>query len=192
MELKGTQTEKNLLKAFAGESQARNRYTYFAGQAEKEGLVQMAAIFRETADQEREHAKRFFGFLDGGEVEITASYPAGKVGKTDENLLAAAQGEEHEWQTLYPAFAKTAREEGLERVALAFEAICKAEKRHAERYRALLETLNQGEVFKRGNSVIWRCRTCGYIEEGPEAPKVCPACLHPQAHFEVPAGLLAL
>ena len=192
MNLQGTETEKNLLKAFAGESQARNRYTFFADQAQKEGLNQVAAIFRETADQEKEHAKRFFKFLEGSDLEITASYPAGRINKTDENLRASAEGEEHEWQELYPSFAQTAREEGFEKVAAAFEAICVAEKRHGERYRALLATLDAGEVFKRGDTVIWRCRNCGFLHEGPEAPKVCPACLHPQAHFEVSEHLLSL
>lgn len=192
MGLKGTETEKNLMKSFAGESQARNRYTFFAAQAKKEGFVQVSAIFEETANQEKEHAKRFFKFLEGGECEITASFPAGVVGTTAENLDAAASGEECEWQELYPAFAKTAREEGFEAVAKVFEFISVAEKRHGERYRALLDTINKGEVFKKGDRVIWRCRNCGYIHEGTEAPAVCPACAHPQAHFEASTGLISL
>jgi len=192
MDLSGSQTEQNLLKAFAGESQARNRYTFFADQAEKEGLLQMAAIFRETADQEREHAKRFFSFLKGGPLEITATYPAGTLGKTMDNLKASAEGEEEEWQEIYPEFAKVAREEGFESVAKAFDMISIAEKRHAERYRALLATLEAGEAFSRGDAVIWRCRNCGYIHEGTEAPRSCPACLKPQSHFEVNPSLLSM
>ena len=181
----GTETEKNLLAAFAGESQARNRYTYFASAAKKEGLVQIAEIFTETANQEKEHAKRFFKFLQGGDVEITASYPAGEIGTTLENLKAAAIGEEHEWQDLYPAFAKTAREEGFTAIAAAFDAICIAEKQHGKRYRDLANNLEAGKVFKRNNVITWRCRNCGYLHEAQEAPKVCPACLHPQAYFEL-------
>ena len=181
----GTQTEKNLLKAFAGESQARNRYTYFASAAKKEGLVQIAQIFTETANQEKEHAKRFFKFLEGGDVQITASYPAGKIGTTLENLKAAAVGEEHEWKVLYPAFAKTAREEGFKAIAAAFDAICIAEKQHGKRYRDLASNLEAGRVFKRNNVITWRCLNCGYLHEAQEAPKVCPACLHPQAYFEL-------
>ena len=183
--LKGTKTEQNLLKAFAGESQARNRYTFFASQARKEGLDQIADIFAETAEQEKEHAKRFFSFLEGGEVEITAAFPAGKVGTSLENLAAAATGEEHEWQTLYPEFARIAREEGFVAVAVAFEAICVAEKQHGKRYRTLADNLQGGKVFKRNGKVVWRCRNCGYLHEGEDAPKTCPACLHPQAHFEL-------
>jgi len=183
--LKGTKTEQNLLKAFAGESQARNRYTFFASQARKEGLVQIAEIFAETAEQEKEHAKRFFSFLEGGDVEITAAFPAGKVGTSLENLAAAATGEEHEWQTLYPEFARIAREEGFVAVAVAFEAICVAEKQHGKRYRTLADNLQGGKVFKRNGKVVWRCRNCGYLHEGEDAPKTCPACLHPQAHFEL-------
>lgn len=192
MNLQGSQTEKNLMKAFAGESQARNRYTYFASQAKKEGLEQMSAIFEETANQEKEHAKRFFNFLQGGEVEITDIFPAGKIGTTMENLVAAAHGEHHEWSELYPACAKTAREEGFEAIAKAFDAISIAEKRHEDRYLAMLEILNKGEAFKRGEVVIWRCRNCGYIEEGAFAPKVCPACIHPQSYFEVTTELVSL
>jgi rubrerythrin len=183
--IKGTQTEQNLLKAFAGESQARNRYTFFASQARKEGLVQIADIFAETAEQEKEHAKRFFSFLEGGDVEITATFPAGKVGTSLENLAAAAAGEEHECQSLYPAFARVAREEGWVAVAVAFEAICVAEKQHGKRYRTLADNLQAGKVFKRNGKVVWRCRNCGYLHEGEDAPKTCPACLHPQAHFEL-------
>ncbi len=185
--INGTQTEKNLLKAFAGESQARNRYTYFAGQARKDGLLQIAAIFELTADQEKEHAKRFFSFLEGGEVEITASFPAGKVGSTAENLAAAAGGEHEEWSALYPAFAKIARGEGFPAVAAVFERICIAEKHHEETYRALLKNVEEGSVFKKDEKTSWSCRNCGYIHEGDEAPKACPACAHPQEHFEVRA-----
>ena len=183
--LKGTRTEQNLLKAFAGESQARNRYTFFASQARKEGLVQIAEIFAETAEQEKEHAKRFFSFLEGGDLEITAAFPAGKVGTSLENLAAAAAGEEHEWQSLYPEFARIAREEGFVAVAVAFEAICVAEKQHGKRYRTLADNLQAGNVFKRNGKVVWRCRNCGYLHESEDAPKTCPACLHPQAYFEL-------
>jgi rubrerythrin len=184
-ELKGTKTETNLLKAFAGESQARNRYTFFAEAARKEGLEQIAAIFEETASQEKEHAKRFFSFLKGGDLEITASFPAGKVGTTLENLEAAAGGEECEWQELYPAFAKDAREEGFEAIAKLFEAISVAEKQHGKRYRDLWKNLSEGKVFKRNGKVTWRCLNCGYLHEGEEAPKVCPACAKPQSFFEL-------
>lgn len=183
--IKGTQTEKNLLKAFAGEAQARNRYTYFAGVARKEGLVQISAIFEETANQEKEHAKRFFKFLEGGEVEITESYPAGKIGNTLENLEAAATGEEYEWGDMYPAFARVAREEGFDDIGAAFDAISVAEKQHGKRYRDLAANLKAGRVFKRDNKVVWRCRNCGYLHEAEEAPDICPACLHPQAYFEL-------
>ena len=184
-ELKGTRTEKNLLIAFAGESQARNRYTYFSGIARKEGLVQIAAIFEETANQEKEHAKRFFKFLEGGEVQVTDTYPAGKLATTLENLRAAAEGEEYEWSQIYPEFAKTAREEGFAEVASAFDAISIAEKQHGKRYKELADNLEAGIVFKRNGKVIWRCRNCGYLHEAEEAPQLCPACLHPQAHFEL-------
>jgi len=183
--IKGTETEKNLLKAFAGESQARNRYTYFAGAARKEGLVQIADIFAETADQEKEHAKRFFKFLEGGCVEITASFPAGVIGTAAENLEAAAGGEHEEWTELYPAFAAKAKEEGFVAVAMVFEAISIAEKQHEKRYNDLLKNLNEGKVFKKDGKVMWRCINCGYIHEAEEAPAMCPACAHPQAHFEV-------
>ena len=183
--IKGTQTEKNLLLSFAGESQARNRYTYFAGQAKKDGLVQIASIFEETADQEKEHAKRFFKFLEGGEIEVTGAFPAGKIGTTLENLKAAADGEEHEWTSMYPGFAKIAREEGFPKIAAAFEAIAIAEKQHEKRYRDLAANLEAGKVFKREGKVVWRCRNCGYLHEAVEAPELCPVCIHPQAHFEL-------
>jgi rubrerythrin len=183
--VRGTKTEKNLLAAFAGESQARNRYTYFAGQARKDGLEQIAAVFAETADQEKEHAKRFFSFLEGGEVEIVAAYPAGKVGTTLENLKAAAAGEHFEQSTLYPSFAKTAEDEGFPAVAAAFRAISVAERQHEKRYADLAANVEAGKVFKRDAPAVWRCRNCGFLFEGPEAPKACPACAHPQAHFEL-------
>jgi len=183
--IKGSQTEKNLLIAFSGESQARNRYTYFAGAAKKEGLVQIAHIFEETANQEKEHAKRFFKFLEGGDLEITETFPAGRIGTTLENLRMAAAGEEHEWTDMYPAMAKVAREEGFEAVARAFEAISVAEKQHGKRYTDLADNLEAGRVFKRNGKVVWRCRNCGYLHEADEAPEICPACLHPQAHFEL-------
>ena len=183
--LKGTQTEKNVLTAFAGESQARNRYTYAASQARKEGYVQIADVFAETADQEREHAKRFFKLLEGGEAEVVASFPAGVIGTTAENLKHAADGELCEWGSMYPGFAKTAREEGFENVAKVFEAVAVAEKQHEKRYRGLLANVEAGTVFKKNKKVVWRCRNCGYIHEGEEAPAACPACGHPQAHFEV-------
>lgn len=181
----GTETEKNLLKAFAGEAQARNRYTYFSGVAKKEGLVQIADIFEETASQEKEHAKRFWKFLEGGCLEITASYPAGVSSNTLDNLKAAADGENEEWADLYPAFAKKAREEGFPEIAKAFEMISIAEKQHEKRYRDLYNNLMEGKVFKRNEKVVWRCRNCGFLHEGTDAPEVCPACLHPQAHFEL-------
>jgi rubrerythrin len=183
--IKGTQTEKNLAISFAGESQARNRYTYFAGIARKEGLVQVSTIFEETANQEKEHAKRFFKFLEGGELEITETVAAGKIGTTLENLIAAAEGEEHEWEEMYPGFAKVAREEGFEEIAAAFDAISVAEKQHGKRYRDLAQNLKDGKVFKRNGKVVWRCRNCGFLHEAEEAPNLCPACLHPQAHFEL-------
>jgi len=185
--IKGTKTEQNLLKSFAGESQARNRYTYFASVAKKEGYVQIADIFEETASQEKEHAKRFFKFLEGGMVEITASYPAGEIKSTLENLVASANGENEEHTVLYPEFAKIAREEGFEAVAMVFEKVSVAEAQHEKRYRKLAENIEKGEVFKKGEKVTWRCRNCGYVHEGEEAPSMCPACAHPQAHFEVAA-----
>ena len=184
--LKGTQTEKNLLKAFAGESQARNRYTFFASKAKKEGYVQISHIFEETANQEKEHAKRFFKFLDNGEeVEITASFPAGIIGTTFENLEAAAQGEHCEHTEIYPEFAKIAEKEGFDEVAAAFKAISIAEKQHEKRYRDLRANIASNSVFKRDEKVVWRCRNCGYLHEGNTAPEKCPACIHPQAHFEL-------
>jgi rubrerythrin len=183
--LKGTQTEKNILTAFAGESQARNRYTYFASQAKKDGLVQMQAIFEETANQEKEHAKRLFKFLEGGEVEVKASFPAGVIGTTLENLKAAAAGENYEHTEMYPGFAKTARKEGFETIASAFEAIAVAEKQHEKRYLDLAANIEAGRVFKRDTEVVWRCRNCGYLHTGNEAPEACPACAHPKAHFEL-------
>lgn len=183
--LKGTQTEKNVLTAFAGESQARNRYTYFASQAKKEGYVQISAIFEETANQEKEHAKRLFKFLEGGEVEIQAAFPAGVIGSTMENLMASAAGENYEYTDMYPGFAKTAREEGFDDIASAMEAIAVAEKQHEKRYLALAGNIKAGRVFKRDATVVWRCRNCGYLHEGSEAPEECPACAHPQAHFEL-------
>jgi len=182
--LKGTKTEKNLLGSFAGESQARNRYTYFASQAKKDGFDQIMAIFEETANQEKEHAKRFFNFLQGGEVEITAAFPAGKVGTTLENLKAAAAGENHEWTSLYPGFAKTAKEEGFAEIAAVWEAISVAERQHEKRYQDLAKNIQSGKVFKKDNKIVWRCRNCGYLHEGTEALKACPACAHPQAYFE--------
>jgi len=184
-ELKGTQTEKNLLTAFAGESQARNRYSYAASKAKKEDYVQIAAIFEETANQEKEHAKKLFKFLEGGEVEITATFPAGVIGSTTENLKAAAAGENYEWTKMYPSFAKIAKEEGFDTIAKVFEAIAVAEKQHEKRYLALLSNIENEQVFKRDKSVVWRCRNCGYLHEGEEAPEICPACAHPQAHFEL-------
>ena len=182
--LKGTQTEQNLLKAFAGESQARTRYTFFASVAKKEGYEQIAAVFMETADQEKEHAKRFFKFLEGGDVTITATYPAGKIGTTQENLLAAAKGENEEWDVLYPDFAKVAEEEGFPAVAAAFRAISTVEAEHERRYLKLLSRITDGDVFRRDGKIWWQCRNCGYIVEAEEAPKACPACLHPQSFFE--------
>ncbi len=185
MSIKGTRTEQNLLKAFAGESQARNRYTYFASKARQDGLVQIADIFEETANQEKEHAKRFFSFLEGGMVEITASFPAGVIGDTVANLKAAAAGENEEWSDLYPEFAKVAREEGFEAVAILFEKVSVAEKQHEKRYNALWANLEAGRVFTRNDVVIWRCRNCGYIHESKNAPEKCPACAHPKAYFEL-------
>ena len=183
--LKGTQTEKNLLTAFSGESQARNRYTYFASQAKKEGYVQMADIFTETADQEKEHAKRLFKFLEGGEVEIAAAFPAGVIGTTVENLKAGAEGEHYEYTEMYPGFAKTAREEGFDAIAAVFEAIAVAEKQHEKRYLDLAANIEADRVFKRDDKTTWRCRNCGYTHEGNEALEACPACAHAQAHFEL-------
>jgi rubrerythrin len=183
--LKGTQTEKNILTAFAGESQARNRYTYFASQAKKEGYVQISDIFTETADQEKEHAKRLFKLLDGGEVQISGAFPAGVIGRTVDNLKEAAGGENHEYTEMYPGFARTALEEGFEAIAEVFEAIAVAEKQHEKRYLALAANITNDRVFKRSETVTWRCRNCGYLHESTEAPEKCPACAHPQAHFEL-------
>jgi rubrerythrin len=183
--LKGSKTEQNLLKAFAGESQARMRYDYFAKQARKEGLEQIAAIFDETAFNERSHAKQFFSFLEGGMVEITASYPAGKIGTTLENLKASADGENEEWTELYPEFARIADEEGFKEVAAIFKMIAKVEKAHEQRYRTLYDNLESGMVFKRGDKVTWKCRVCGFLHEALSAPQKCPICGHPQAYFEI-------
>jgi rubrerythrin len=183
--LKGSQTEKNLLASFAGESQARNRYTYFAGQAKKDGYVQIADIFEETAHQEKEHAKRFFKFLEGGEIEIVAAFPAGVIGSTLNNLRAAAAGEHYEHTEMYPGFAKIARAEGFEAIAMIWEKIAVAEKQHEKRYLDLAGNIEADRVFKRDQSVVWRCRNCGYLHEGLEAPEMCPACAHPRAHFEL-------
>jgi rubrerythrin len=183
--LKGTRTEKNLMTAFAGESQARMRYTYFASKAKEEGYIQISLIFEETANQEKEHAKRMFKFLEGGEVAIEASFPAGVIGGTRENLLAAAAGENHEWKTMYPDIAKTARAEGFEAVGAVFDAIVVAERQHAKRYEKLAANIEAGKVFKSDKPAVWRCQNCGYLFEGPEAPKACPACAHPQAYFEL-------
>ena len=185
MDLNGSKTEKNLLTAFAGESQARNRYTYFASQAKKDGFEQIASIFEETANQEKEHAKRLFKFLEGGEVEVTASFPAGVIGTTLENLEASAAGENFEHTEMYPGFAKTARDEGFNDIAVVFESIAVAEKQHEKRYNDLVANIEADQVLKRDTDVVWRCRNCGYLHTGKEAPEVCPACAHPQAHFEL-------
>lgn len=183
--LKGSQTEKNLLTAFAGESQARNRYTYFASKARDEGYMQISAIFEETANQEKEHAKRFFKFLEGGEAEISASFPAGVIGTTLKNLKAAAAGENYEHSTMYPGFANVAREEEFPEIAAVFDAISVAEKQHEKRYNNLAANIEADRVFKRDAEATWRCRNCGYLHQGTEAPESCPACAHEQAHFEL-------
>jgi rubrerythrin len=183
--IKGTRTEKNLITAFAGESQARNRYTYYASQAKKEGFIQIAAIFEETANQEKEHAKRLYKLLEGGDAEVSAVFPAGTIGCTRDNLLHAAQGENYEHCQMYPGFAKTAREEGFNDIACIFEAIAVAERQHEKRYRALARNIEEGKVFKREETVVWRCRNCGYLHEGKDAPEKCPACAHPKDHFEL-------
>jgi rubrerythrin len=185
MAFRGSKTESNLLTAFAGESQARNRYTYFSSQARKEGLVQIALIFEETANQEKEHGKRFFKLLEGGTAKVQAEFPAGKIGTTLENLKAAAAGEMYEWGTMYPDFAKTAEEEGFSAIATIFRNVAVAEKQHEKRYKDLAANLEAGRVFKRGDKVVWRCLNCGYLHEGTEAPTQCPACAHPQAYFEL-------
>jgi rubrerythrin len=183
--LKGTKTEKNILTAFAGESQARNRYSYFASKAKKEGYVQISNIFQETADNEKEHAKRLFKFLEGGEAEVSTSFPAGVIGSTAENLEASAAGENHEYTTMYPEFARIADDEGFPEVAKVMKSIAVAEKQHEKRYLGLLDNLGKGRVFRKDNIVTWRCNNCGYIHEGEDAPEECPACTHPQAHFEL-------
>jgi len=185
MPLRGSETERSLLTAFVGESQARNRYTYYASAARKEGYRQIAEIFGETADQEREHAKRLFKFLEGGEVEIKAAFPAGVIGSTLENLKAAAEGEHYEWTEMYPSFAETARKEGFELIAAVFRAIAVAEKQHEKRFLDFASKIESGDVFKREKPVVWRCMNCGYLHEGTEPPEICPACAHPRAHFEV-------
>ena len=182
---KGTQTEKNLLTAFAGESQARNRYTYFASQAKKEGYEQVSFIFSDTADNEKEHAKRLFKFLEGGEVQVSASFPAGVIGETKENLKSAAAGENYEHTKMYPDFAITAEKEGFDQIAAVFRSIAMAERGHEKRYLTLMNNIEKGKVFKRERTVFWRCRNCGYIFESDEAPQECPACAHPQAYFEL-------
>ena len=184
MSLKGTQTEKNLLTAFAGESQARNRYTYFASKAKKEGYVQISKIFEETAGHEKEHAKRLFKFLEGGEVEVTASFPAGIIGSTLENLKASAEGENHEYTEMYPEFAQTARDEGFPEIAAVMESIAVAEAYHEERYKAFIENIENDQVFAKRSEITWRCQNCGYNYTGAKALAKCPACDHPQAHFE--------
>jgi rubrerythrin len=185
MELKGSRTERNLLAAFAGESQARTRYTFFASVAKKEGFEQISAIFTETADNEKEHAQLFFKLLKGGLVEISAAYPAGVIGSTAENLRAAAEGEKHEWGTLYPSFAKVAEEEGFAEAARTFRMVAKVEAHHERRYRKLLENVELGKVFKKDKPVMWKCRNCGYVFEGKEAPEKCPVCEHPRSYFEL-------
>jgi len=185
MSIKGTRTEQNLLKAFAGESQARNRYTYYSSIAKKEGYEQISALFLETAENEKEHAKVFYKHLEGGEVEITAAYPAGRLGTTAENLLHAAEGELMEWGTLYPDFAGVAEAEGFSDVAASFREIAKVEAFHEARYRALLGNVEGGSVFARPAAQKWHCRNCGYVHEGSEAPEECPACAHPRAHYEI-------
>jgi len=187
MSIKGSKTEQNLLKSFAGESQARNRYTFFASKAKKEGFEQIAAFFEETAAQEKEHAKLFFKFLEGGMVEILASFPAGVIASTAENLLAAAEGEHEEWDLLYPEFARIAEEEGFKKIATAFKLVASVEKRHEERYRKLLQNIENGEVFKRSNKTTWVCRNCGFEYNNENAPDICPCCDHPKAFFELKA-----
>ena len=185
MELKASETEKNLLKSFARESQARNRYTYFASVAKKAGFEQISAIFLETADNEKEHAKIFFNYLQGRDLEITATYPAGKIGSTEENLLSAAEGEKAEWGSIYPEFEKIAQQEGFKNIATSFKEIAEVEEQHEKRYRKLLENLKNNQVFKKPKEVLWKCRNCGYVHKGKSAPEVCPACKHPQAYYEI-------
>ena len=188
MSIKGTKTEQNLLKSFAGESQARNRYTFFASKAKKDGFEQIAAFFEETAAQEKEHAKLFFKYLEGGMLEITASFPAGVIGSTAENLHAAAEGEYEEWNLLYPEFARIAEEEGFTEIANTFKLVATVEKNHEERYRKLLHNIEHNEVFKRSEKIVWACRNCGYTKTGENAPDICPCCKHPQAYFELKAN----
>ena len=183
--IRGTKTEQNLLTAFAGESQARNRYTYFGSKAKKEGFEQISAIFLETAENEKEHAKRFFKFLEGGMVEISAVYPAGAIESTEENLKAAAEGEKEEWTVIYKGAAGIAKSEGFDEIAKAFEEIAKVEKEHEQRYRKLLTNIKEEKVFKKDKVVRWKCRNCGYVQESEVAPDKCPACLHPQAYYEI-------
>ena len=185
MEIKGSQTEVNLLKSFAGESQARNRYTFYAGKAKKEGYIQISKIFEKTADQEKEHAKRFYNALQGGELEITAAFPAGIIDTTLVNLRHAAAGENHEWTEMYPGFADIARKEGFANIAKLWDAVCISEKNHERRYLALADNLENGLVFKRNMPTVWYCQNCGFVHEAEDAPAVCPACAHPQAHFEL-------
>ena len=185
MSIKGTQTEKNLLKAFAGESQARNRYVYFAKVAKQEGYVQIASLFEETATQEQAHAKKFFRFLEGGDVEITATYPAGKIGTTAENLKAAANGEHEEWETIYPMFAEIAEKEGFHKVAIAFKMIAKVEAEHERRYLKLLQNVSEDKVFMKEGKVWWKCLNCGYVYESEKALETCPACLHPKSYMQM-------
>lgn len=185
MTLKGTKTEKNILASFAGESQARNRYTFFASVAKKEGYEQISAVFVETADNEREHAKRLFKLLEGGELEVKASFPAGKIEDTVSNLKASAEGENHEYNTMYPEFARTAEEEGFIEIAQIFKSIAVAERQHEKRFADLAKNIEEGKVFKKENATVWKCRNCGYIHQGDSAPERCPACDHPQAHFEI-------
>ncbi|MEO0021034.1 MAG: rubrerythrin [candidate division WOR-3 bacterium] len=185
MNLKGSRTEKNIITAFAGESQARNRYTYFASKARDEGYIQIAQIFEETANQEKEHAKRLFKLLEGGMVEVKAEFPAGIIGSTAENLKAAADGEHYEWSQMYPEFAQVAEQEGFGNIAAIFRAIAVAEKQHEKRYQELKENIERGRVFRREKPVVWRCINCGYLHEGTEAPEVCPSCAHPQGYFEI-------
>jgi rubrerythrin len=185
MDLKGSKTEKNLLASFAGESAARNRYTYFASQAKNEGFIQISLAFEETANQEKEHAKRFFKFLEGGPVTIETTLPAGVIGTTAQNLALAAGGEHEEWSSMYPGYAEIAREEGFKTIAVLFDMVSVAEKQHERRYRAFLENIEKGQVFKREGPTRWRCLNCGYVHEGPSAPAACPACAHPQAYFEI-------
>jgi len=185
MTLIGSDTERNILTAFAGESQARNRYNLFASKAKKDGFVQISLAFEETANQEKEHAKRLFKLLEGGDVEVTAAFPAGVIGSTAENLKASAAGEHHEWEEMYPDFAETARSEGFKEIANVFEEIAVAEKQHEKRFLGFLSNIKNGTVFKKGELVVWRCLNCGYVHDGVEAPDECPACAHPQAYFEL-------